>query len=146
MINSKNIEFSYENETTTCSINYEGYTAIGVAKCHPDDFDMQNNNTGCEIAFRRAVIQLYYYQKRTIKNRLAALDQLYYSMKHSSHFNKDSYENQMLQRQRYITKMDLITIKEMIVTEKEKLKEYIQKKDDFYVSIRRNRAKKANNN
>lgn len=145
MFNKNNINFSYDNEKTICTINYDNYTAIGIAKCHPDDLDMQNKNTGCEIALHKAMIQLYYYQKRALKNKLSALNQLYYSMKHSKHFNPKSYENKMLQRQINLIKMDLDTIKELITTTKENLKEYIQLKDDFYIAIRKNRIKKAKN-
>lgn len=103
---------------------------------------MKNNHTGFEIAFRRATINMYRYYRDNIKIRLNTLKQLYYSMNKSKHFNSKSYENNMLQRQIHLLKSDLATIKEMITAEQESLREYIKLKNDFYIAIRKNRAKK----
>ena len=48
----------------------------------------------------------------------------------------------MLQRQINLIKTDLETTKEMIVEAKENLKTYIKQKDEFYTTIRANRAKR----
>ena len=105
---------------------------------------MQNENTGCEIALRRATIMLYRHHRDLLKAQLQALNQLYYSMNKSKRFNPDSYENIMLQRQINIIKTDLDTIKEMIIETQKSLQEYIRLKNDFYIAIRKNRAKKSN--
>lgn len=141
---NENIRFSYNNGITECYIQYDNYVAYGTAKCHPEDSDMQNENTGCEIAMRRATIMLYKHHRDMLKSQLQALNQLYYSMNKSKRFNPNSYENIMLQRQINLIKTDLDTIKEMIVETQNSLKEYIKLKDDFYVAIRKNRAKKSN--
>ena len=141
MAKKENIKFEYENGVTKCSIQYDTYTAIGIAKCHPDDKDMQNEKTGCEIAFRRATISLYRYHRDILKAQLKSLNQLYYSMKQSSRFNPNSFENRMLQKQINMIKIDLDTIKEMIVDTQNSIREYINLKDEFYVLIRKNRAK-----
>lgn len=141
---NENIRFSYNNGITECYIQYDNYVAYGAAKCHPEDSDMQNENTGCEIAMRRATIMLYKHHRDMLKSQLQALNQLYYSMNKSKRFNPNSYENIMLQRQINLIKTDLDTIKEMIVETQNSLKEYIKLKDDFYVAIRKNRAKKSN--
>lgn len=70
---------------------------IGTSICHPDDLDMMNEKTGCEIAHRRAeIMMLKGYVKNELKPRLRALKQLYYSMNRSQYFNEKSYENKML--------------------------------------------------
>lgn len=107
------------------------------AKCHDDDFDMISEKTGCEIAYRRAKISaLRAVRDLDLKPRLAALKQLYYSMKHSSKFNPNSYENLMLQRQIRLLNFDLATAKEMIASEQKFLKDYIKGKDKLYNRLR----------
>ena len=137
-------EFIIEDNKTTCILFNNGKKIIGEAYCHPEDADMQNKNTGCEIALRRATIKAYKMYKEELTIRLSALNQLYYSMNRSKHFNSKSYEYGMLRHQIYLIKTDLDTVKELIATEKEKLNEYITLKENFYQTIRANRAKKNN--
>ena len=60
---------------------------------------MLSEKTGNEIAYSRALIEAYNYRRNCIiKPGLKALNQLYYSMKHSKKFNKKSYEMKMLYR------------------------------------------------
>jgi ApbE superfamily uncharacterized protein (UPF0280 family) len=66
-------------------------------------------------------------------------------MNKSSHFNEKSYENRMLRRQINRINFDLTTAKEMIATEKQELRDYLQKKDEFYTKIRRIRKKDNSN-
>lgn len=113
-----------------------------VAKCHPDDEDLGNEYTGLHIASQRMLIKSLQIYKHELKIRLSALNQLYYSMKHSSRFNDKSYENKMLQRQINLIKTELNNVKQMIEETREKTKEFIDAKDDFYKTIRANRKKK----
>lgn len=100
---------------------------------------MKSEKTGCEIAFRRAKIYAMQDYRDELKIKLSALNQLYYSMKHSTHFNEKSYENKMLQRQIHLIKFDLDTAKEIIASEQKNLKEYIDAKDNFYKNTRTRR-------
>lgn len=100
---------------------------------------MKSEKTGCEIAFRRAKIHAMQDYKNELKIKLSALNQLYYSMKHSTHFNEKSYENKMLQRQIRLINLDLDTAKEIIANEQKSLKEYIDAKDSFYKNTRARR-------
>ena len=111
----------------------------GTASCHSDDADMMSEKTGCEIAYRRAKIESFKYYRNTLKQQLKALNQLYYSMNQSQKFNPKSYENRMLQRQIQMIKLDLDTVNEMLVGERQKLKTYIDEKDKFYNQIRKMR-------
>lgn len=128
-----------ENRTAICAITDGKNTFYGTAYCHPDDLDMMGEKTGCEIAFRRARIKAYKYNSSQLKERLAGLNQLYYSMKHSKKFNPKSYENKMLQRQIRLITSDLATLKEMVASEEQELKALIAAKEGFYKAIRQQR-------
>lgn len=135
-------EWVEELGQTTCVIeDKQGHIFVGTATCHDDDQDMKSRRTGEEIAYRRARIEQMKYIRDEVKTELKALNQLYFSMKHSSHFNPKSYENKMLQRQIRGKNFDLDTIKEMLTTERENLKTLIQEKDKFYNQIRAHRNK-----
>lgn len=139
--------FTWDEETGIASCIVEGnkYIAVGNASCHPDDADMKSEKTGCEIAYRRAVIDgLRTYRDCELKPALAALKQLYYSMNKSKRFNEKSYENIMLQRQIRQKEFDLSTVNDMINNKQESLRTLIREKDEFYKQIRKNRQK-ANN-
>ena len=100
MFKTVNFEYDEDSRVTYCHIvDKNNHVSVGVATCLEDDIDMISKRTGEEIAFRRAKIEnLRICRDADLKPRLAALKQLYYSMKHSSKFNPKSYENCMLQR------------------------------------------------
>lgn len=137
----ENLVWDKEKMEAKCTIELPSGTLTTVAKCHPDDYDFVNEFTGCEIASRRMSIKILQIHKHELNSRLSALNQLYYSMKHSKRFNEKSYENKMLQRQINMVKQDIQTIKEMIEKERNNLKSYIDAKDDFYKKVRTNRKK-----
>ena len=126
-----------EEGVASCIIKYKNQTFCGVAMCHEEDKDMMSEKTGMEIAYRRATIDyLKYVRDMELKPALKALKQLYYTMKHSTHFNPKSYENTKLQRHIRMYEFDLETINELIVNERKNLKDYIDKKDEFYKKTR----------
>lgn len=126
-----------EEGVASCIIKYKNQTFCGVAMCHEEDKDMMSEKTGMEIAYRRATIDyLKYVRDMELKPALKALKQLYYTMKHSTHFNPKSYENSKLQRHIRMYEFDLETISELIVSERKNLKDYIDKKDEFYKKTR----------
>lgn len=144
----KNIPTFHWNEdlgVATCIVSDGHKTYIGTAKCHSDDLDMMSEKTGCEIALRRAKIKALKDYRNELKIGLRALNQLYYSMAHSTHFNEKSYENKMLQRQIRQINFDLTTTKEIIATEEQSLKTYLTEKDKFYNKIRSMRHKDKSN-
>ena len=131
--------FNWDSEegVASCIIKYKNQTFCGVAMCHEEDKDMMSEKTGMEIAYRRATIDyLKYVRDMELKPALKALKQLYYTMKHSTHFNPKSYENSKLQRHIRMYEFDLETINELIVNERKNLKDYIDKKDEFYKKTR----------
>ena len=143
--------FNWDEEAgiASCILSDGEKVYTGFAQCHPDDEDMKGQKTGCEIAFRRARINALRGYRDELKIRLSTLKQLYHSMNISYRFNEKSYENKMLQRQIRMINFDLTTTKEMIATEEQNLRTYIQEKDEFYNKTRKRRAmreEKANNN
>lgn len=135
-------QFFWDEETgvAKCVISNGYSTFTGTAVCAEQDQDMKSEKTGCEIAAQRALIQyLTHIRDYELKPQLKSLLQLYNVMKHSSNFNEKSYENKMLQRQIRLIETDLATIKEELATAKQNLKEYIEKKDKFYVNTRKRR-------
>lgn len=122
----------------SCILAYNDRTFCGTASCHPDDQDFKNRTVGQDIAYRRAMIEyLYYVKEAELEPALKALKQLYYSMKHSTHFNPKSYENKMLQRQIKNYELDIENIKERITREKFQLRMYLAEKEGFYQAIRK---------
>lgn len=128
--------FNKETGESICIFDSEYGRIVGTAQCHPDDEDMKNELTGTTIASMRAERKYLQLCKIECKGQLAALKQLYYSMKHSNNFNPKSYESKMLFRQIQLIENDLITIKQMITINSEQLKKYIDDKDDFYTKLR----------
>ena len=139
-------EFSWDETTgnAVCIlVDEKNRTFIGEACCHPNDIDMMSERTGCELAFRRAKLQyLRTIRDAEIKPALAALEHLYASMIHSTHFESNSYEAKTIRKHIHQTKFDLTTIKEMIAYEYQGITDYIKGKDKIYQRLRN----KANNN
>lgn len=141
-----------ENEGVSyCVIKTKtGDVFVGEAKCHPDDRDFMSEKTGCEFALRRAEIEALCSYKNELKNGLAALNQLYYSMNRSKYFKPKSYEARMLFRQINQKTEDIDTVKEIIKERKQELKKLIDDKDTFYKTTRKHRKNmkeyKDNNN
>lgn len=136
-----------ENGIATCTIVSDFGKFITSSHCHPDDMDMCSEKTGCQIALYKMSIKVNKYYRDVLKHQIAALEHLYNSMRHSKKFNENSYENKMLQNQLRLLKLDLATAKEMIASEEQELREYIDEKEKFYTKIRRNRqrSKEYNN-
>lgn len=134
-------DWNKEDGIATC-ILYDGEnTFLGLATCHPDDKDFQSEKTGLYIAEARAEIQaLKHYKNNVLKPGLNALKQLYYSINHSKQYNKKSYEAKMLYRQIKMKETDIEEVQLIINGRKADLKKYIDAKEEFYQSIKRNRA------
>ena len=115
----------------------------GIARCHPDDKDMQSKLTGKTIAeFRATIKYLKFIKDFEITPQLKSLNQLYYSMNHSKYFDPKSYEAKMLYRQIKILKEDLEAIQEEIQYQKDNLKAYLETKEADHAKIRAHKAKK----
>ena len=138
----KKPQFMWDEKTgvAVCILQGEYGTFSGEASCHPDDQDMMSEKVGCEIAYSRAMIEsLLHIKNNIIKPSLGSLKQLQYSMKHSKKFNPKSYESKMLWGQIQNWEDDLATINAILATERKMLRNYIQTKELFYQSIRKQR-------
>lgn len=128
-----------------CAIDTpDGHHYLGQAWCNSIDRDMMNEATGCNIAQMRATIKMYQGWRNEYKIRLDALNEVYYCMKHSTHFNPKSYENRMLQRKIKAQQDNIDTLNEYIRDLRKDIKSYIDEKDMFYKRIRNNREREAN--
>lgn len=95
----------------------------------------------------RACLKVLQYQKNCeIKPELKALKQLYFTMKHSTHFNPNSYEAKALYRQIDSHVNELCDVRQQINNIKISLKEYIELKDAFYKEIRKMRDETTTTN
>ena len=120
-----------------CVIEYNGQIFKGLAYCANPDLDVKSEKTGSTIATYRAEIAcLKHIRDNEIIPQLKALNQLYYSMKHSTHFNPDGYENKRLQTMIHKLTYDLTTVKQELLYKKKILKEFIENKEQFAQKLR----------
>lgn len=149
MNNKPKFYWDEASHTATCVLTDGEKKYEGIAICHPDDYDMESEKTGCEIAFKRAKISALRGYRDELKIRLKTLNQFYSTINQSKRFNENAYENKMLRRQTRLINFDLDTINEMIDSEYKSLLAYTHEKNDFYNKVRQQRKIKeyqANNN
>ena len=95
MSNKPIYRWNDEMGIATCTLvdNINNKTYTGKAVCHPDDRDFMTDKAGLTIASSRATIKaLQSYKNDELRPGLKALNQLYYSIKHSKNFKANSYE------------------------------------------------------
>ena len=136
-----NYLYDENSGVSTYIIEYEGQYFTGIAHCAPEDKDMQSELTGIKIASSRAIIKLFQYRRNELKHKLAALNQLYYSVNKSKKYNSHGYMENMLEHQRQQIQNELDIMKDALKDEQDELKRYIDNKDKFYKRIRANRKK-----
>ena len=117
-----------------------GRVFIGEAWCADEDKDFESMIMGSAIAEMRAQIEAAKTYRDDLKIKISALNQLYYSMKHSKQFNPKSYENKMLHRQIKLLENDLSIAKHQLAVLKLDLFEYINDKDQLHKKIKENRS------
>ena len=132
-----NIKFEYSNNTAICTIKYKGYEFIGKAFCHPDDMDYESERTGLCIAEARANIKVMKFKRNCeIKPAVGAMKHLVSNIKMSNKCNEKSNELRLIYSNLNRLEKQLDTINNDIAEEEQYLKEYIQKKDEFYKKLR----------
>lgn len=133
--------FKYEDGHAICIAEDKmGRKFIGEAWCAPEDQDMESKLVGSSIAEFRAQIAAATTYRNDLRLKLSALNQLLYSMNHSSKFNPKSYEAKMLYRQIKITKEDLDIAIHQLAVLKLNLFEYLNNKEELYKAIRKKRS------
>lgn len=136
-----NYLYDKDSGVSTYIIEYESQYFTGIAHCAPEDADMQNEKTGINIAQRRAIIKLFQYRRNELKHKLAALNQLYYSVNKSKKYDSHGYMENMLEHQRQQIQDELNLMKDTLKNEQQSLQQYLKNKDEFYKRIRANRNK-----
>ena len=135
-----NTTFSYQDGKSICAIEYKGISFLGEAKCHEQDNDFKSEKTGLQIAEIRANIKLLQFRRDTeIKPQIKILKHLLHNIQSSQYHNPKVYESIMIKKQLKALNADLNEINGIIHDEKKYLKDYIDKKDDFYNKIRAKR-------
>lgn len=134
-------DWNGEEFSAQCTLTNGNEVFYGFAFAHPTDQDLANEYTGLHIAENRALIKALQHRKNYVLTPgLKSLKHLYYSMKQSTHFNPESYEAKMLNRQIRQYEDDIEATKQMIAEIKDHLKEYIAGKDSAYKKTRKRMA------
>lgn len=129
-----------ETYVAICEIKTpDGYAATGFSACHPNDVDMVSEKTGCQIAERRAYIDYLKHTKKTLNAELKILKKFYNVVNQSKYYNEADYTNQMLIRHISRLESDIDDIKQEIDLQRSLLQEYLDNKEKFYQSVRKNR-------
>jgi hypothetical protein len=133
--------FSHYDYTYQCQINYNGITFFGEAKCHPDDYDMCSERTGYFIAETRAnLAKLRYCRDHEIMPMVKHYKHFYDCISHSSKFNKESYETEMIYREKRKWEKALEAIRDEIKHNREYLRQYIADKEKLHNKIRQGKS------
>lgn len=136
--------FYYKDGYAKCVAEDDmGRVFMGEAWCADEDKDFESMIMGSTIAEMRAQIAAAKTYRDDLKIKLSALNQLYYSMKHSKQFNPKSYENKMLHRQIRLIEGDLEIAKHQLAVLKLDLFEYINDKDTYHERLRKMRSQYA---
>lgn len=135
-------EWDEATKTATCTLarSKDGREYTGKAICHPDDEDMMSKMTGFSIATLRAELEELKDMRREIEITVKSYAHLYSIMSKSKKFNSESYEAKTLRRKLYHAQEDLVCMRESILDKRAEIKWYIDEKEKFYTTIRKNRA------
>jgi len=107
-----------------------GKKYLGLAHCHPDDFDVCSRLVGETIATKRALIEALKDYQKDCKKELKALQNFYYTVNKSKKYNRNGYMEKMLYRRMMQFEYDIENIGIMIKEVQVQLKYYIEQKDN----------------
>lgn len=140
-LNIHDYEWDEQKGIASCTLKYKNMEFKGIAQCHPEDIDFKSEITGLLIAeIRASIMVLQFYKNNELQTALNALNQLYYSMNRSKHFNKKDYAVRMLIRQIKQKEADIKTIKTLIEKRKTDMYQFINDKEELYNKLRKNRG------
>ena len=130
MIGEPIFNYTKSSGETTCTISDGQNTFIGMAKCHPDDWDCMSEYTGCEIAERRCKIKILQHIKNNqIIPQIQAYEHLISTMLNSKQLNPQSYEFKRIKAEYDNLLKQYTAIKNKIKYSQSKLREYILNKE-----------------
>lgn len=132
-------------DSTTCIIKYGDETYTGNARCHPDDMDMANTLTGQEIAYKRALVKMLKTEIQATKTELKIFTNFYNSLKQSKKFNDKCYAAYKLRKEIEDLKYTIEQLTKTLNALKTSIQIYINKKEELYKLIRKNRGQEKKN-
>ena len=146
MRSNKNIKFTYipTTHSTVCQRKIHNKIYMGIAKCHPNDYDFESKLVGEHYAYVRSIIDELRSKRDVIKFELKALRHLYDIFEQNPFIRETSTECFLTKRQIEVLEEDLDDIRMLIKATQSELREMMQQKDDLYEKIRKNRNKDKN--
>lgn len=142
MIGEPVFNYNEHRGKATCTISDGQNTFVGMAKCHPDDWDCVSEFTGCEIAERRAKIKILQHIKNNqIIPQIQAYEHLISTMLNSKQLNPQSYEFKRIKAEYDNLLVQYTIIKEKIKDSQNELKEYLTNKEKVNKFIRLKKTK-----
>lgn len=141
---NRNVKFEYNNNThtTMCERKIHNKVYIGLAICHPNDYDFESQLVGEHYAYVRSVINELREKRDTIRDELKALRHLYDIFLQNPFISTDSTECFLTKRQIEVLEGDLKEIRMLIKDTQEDLRTMIHEKDKLYEKIRVSRKQK----
>lgn len=136
---------SDNKDNTVCTIKYGDEVYVGRAKCHPDDMDMANTLTGQEIAYKRALVKMLKTEIKSVKTELKLFKNFYTSLAQSKKFNERCYAAYKLRKEIKSLEYTLEQLVKTLNALKSSIQIYINKKDELYKAIRKNRGQEKKN-
>ena len=136
---------SWNKETgvATVTVKAFGLEFVGIATCHEDDKDMQNQLTGLYIASYRAYKKLYQHKRNNILNpQLKILKKLMHEMQQGKYFDPRTQYVRLLRRKIAILTKELNECNKCIDLITQRLREYISDKEALYQKVRAKRLVK----
>jgi hypothetical protein len=142
MMTDPKITFTYDPELhkTICQRAVHNKIYIGVAQCHPHDYDFENKLTGQHYAYTRSMIKEMCQLRDEYKIQLKALKHLYNIYEQSPVIDVNSSEEcYYLRRQMQILQRDINEMKRLISETRGDLRSTIAEKDKLYAKLRASR-------
>lgn len=142
MMTDPKITFTYDPELhkTICQRAVHNKIYIGVAQCHPHDYDFENKLTGQHYAYTRSMIKEMCSMRDEYKSQLKILNHLYNIYQQSPTIDLNSEECYYLRRQIQYLERDIADMKRLIGETRGDLRSTILEKDKLYAKLRANRT------
>jgi hypothetical protein len=122
-----------ESGVATCIVYDKDMQFVGEAKCHADDAEYSSAITGGYIAEGRAFIKLYQHEKNNVlRPQINLLQHMSNTFKSYKNYNPKDRSVVRIEKELEKKKLEFKRTKEAIENEKENLKEYIRKKDEYH--------------
>ena len=141
MMTDPKITFTYDPELhkTTCQRAVHNKIYVGVAQCHPHDYDFENKLTGQHYAYTRSMIKEMCQLRDEYKAQLKILMHLYNIYEQSPNIDLGSEECYYLRRQIQHLERDIAEMKRLIGETRGDLRSTIAEKDKLYAKLRASR-------